>query len=151
MAKKRFFIGALFVCLMFTLFGCGKKGDTTLTVSDADMGAELHISVVDENSDYMLKSTKNGFEISGGEEVVKGSLMSTEDADTMQAEQYGRDGFSIISIDDSVGFACVVDGSYQHVFRPDGVDAYVCLKASESDANIYAAEECISFHSVSEE
>lgn len=145
MKRKVFMVGALCLLLMFTLAGCGKHGDTELTVSSDVMDDKVTLSVTDSHSNYTLSKSKDGFQIDGGEEVVNGTFLSVSDAENKQANLYGTDSYSVISIGDSSGFACVSDGTYQHIFQPNGSDFYICLSASKSDANIYAAEEYVSF------
>lgn len=148
MKKKTLIVGALMLGIMCTCVGCGKKGETTISVDGGD--TQIEVQVIDSSSDYTLSKTDDGFSINGGVETIDGFLMSSDDAEALQANSFGQASYTPLSIDGDSGFTCSSKGKYQHVFLPNGSDVYVCLSASESDVNIYAAEECVDF-SVSKE
>lgn len=148
MNKKTLIVGTLVLGIMCTCVGCGKNGEASISVNSGD--TNIDVQVVDSKSDYTLSKTDKGFSINGGVETIDGFLMSSDDAEVLQANSFGQASYTPISIDGASGFACTSDGDYQHVFQPTGSDVYVCLSSSESDVNIYAAEECVDF-SVSKE
>lgn len=143
MMKKILAVGALMLSIVLTLVGCGEKGEKSISVDGED--TKIEVEVIDDRSDYTLSKTKDGFTINGGVETIDGFLMSTEDAETLQANLYEDSSYTLLAIGDATGFACMTSGKYQHIFRPDGSTMYICLTASESDTNIYAAEECVLF------
>ena len=57
MKRKVFMVGALCLLLMFTLVGCGKHGDTELTVSSDVMDDKVTLSVTDSHSNYTLSKS----------------------------------------------------------------------------------------------
>ena len=128
---------------MFT--GCGKK-ETSLQVTDKESKTKLSVDVTDTKSKCNLKSQKNGFVIDTGDGKVYGSFMSVADAENLQANSFGTSEYKVVTIGDATdGYSCMLDGEYVHVFKPAGSDVYICLSSSNSESNIYVAEENVSF------
>ena len=115
-------------------------------VTDKESKTKLLVDVTDTKSDCNLKSQKNGFVIDTGNGKVYGSFMSVADAENLQANSFGTADYKVVTIGDSTdGYSCVLDGDYVHVFKPADSDVYICLSSSNSESDIYVAEENVSF------
>lgn len=133
------------MCLMLSLAGCSSR-ETSLQVTDKDSKTELSVDVVDTKSDCDLKSQKNGFVIDTCDGKVYGSFMSVSDAENLQANSFGSSEYKVVTIGDSTdGYSCMLDGDYVHVFKPADSNVYICLSSSDSESDIYMAEENVSF------
>lgn len=145
MKKKIGVLVSGIMCLMLSLAGCGNR-ETSLQVTDKDSKTELSVDVVDTKSDCDLKSQKNGFVIDTGDGKVYGSFMSVSDAENLQANSFGSAEYKVVTIGDSTdGYSCMLDGDYVHVFKPADSNVYICLSSSNSESDIYVAEENVSF------
>lgn len=144
--KKR--IGVLIsgiMCLMLSFTGCGHK-ETSLQVTDKESKTTFLVEVADTKSDCNLKSQKNGFVIDTGDGKVYGSFMSVSDAENLQANSFGTSEYKVVTIGDATdGYSCMLDGEYVHVFKPADSKVYICLSSSNSESDIYVAEEHVSF------
>lgn len=145
MRKKIGILISGIMCFMLLFTGCGKK-ETSLQVTDKESKTKLLVDVTDTKSDCNLKSQKNGFVIDTGNGKVYGSFMSVADAENLQANSFGTADYKVVTIGDSTdGYSCVLDGDYVHVFKPADSDVYICLSSSNSESDIYVAEENVSF------
>lgn len=145
MKKKIGVLVSGIMCLMLSLTGCGNR-ETSLQVTDKESKTELSVDVVDTKSDCDLKSQKNGFVIDTGDGKVYGSFMSVSDAENLQANSFGTAEYKVVTIGDSTdGYSCMLDGDYVHVFKPADSNVYICLSSSNSESDIYVAEENVSF------
>lgn len=145
MRKKIGILISGMMCLMLLFTGCGKK-ETSLQVTDKESKTKLSVDVTDTKSKCNLKSQKNGFVIDTGDGKVYGSFMSVADAENLQANSFGTSEYKVVTIGDSTdGYSFMLDGEYVHVFKPEGSDVYICLSSSNSESDIYVAEEHVSF------
>lgn len=143
--KRKLCLTVMIFSMFCILAGCRVRGSRNIIVADDADTVHISVSISDDNSDYKLAETADGFDVIGGDEVVHGSLLSASDADLLNSEQYGKGNYNTVSIGSAVGFAYIEDGSYVHVFQPDGMDVSVRLTAGGAESNIYAVEECLSF------
>ena len=145
--KKMLTCVALTVCTLFVLAGCSNnangKSEITLKSSIGNVKIEMR-----EGSEYSLKSSKDSFEIVGGSETIKGSLMDMDEAESLQADSFESADYNVISVNGEDGFACSKDNKNIHVI-PVGNDVYVTLSVDNDAQVIYEAEESIVISDVS--
>lgn len=145
--KKMLTCVALTVCTLFVLAGCSNKGNGESEITFKSSIGNVKIEMR-EGSEYSLKSSKDSFEIVGGSETIKGSLMDMDEAESLQADSFESADYNVISVNGKDGFACSKDNKNIHVI-PVGNDAYVTLSVDNDAQVIYEAEESIVISDVS--
>ena len=138
---------ALTVCTLFVLAGCSNKGNGESEITFKSSIGNVKIEMR-EGSEYSLKSSKDSFEIVGGSETIKGSLMDMDEAESLQADSFESADYNVISVNGEDGFACSKDNKNIHVI-PVGNDVYVTLSVDNDAQVIYEAEESIVISDVS--
>ena len=145
--KKMLTCVALTVCTLFVLAGCSNKGNGESEITFKSSIGNVKIEMR-EGSEYSLKSSKDSFEIVGGSETIKGSLMDMDEAESLQADSFESADYNVISVNGEDGFACSKDNKNIHVI-PVGNDVYVTLSVDNDAQVIYEAEESIVISDVS--
>ena len=145
--KKMLTCVALTVCTLFVLAGCSNKGNGESEITFKSSIGNVKIEMR-EGSEYSLKSSKDSFEIVGGSETIKGSLMDMDEAESLQADSFESADYNVISVNGKDGFACSKDNKNIHVI-PVGNDVYVTLSVDNDAQIIYEAEESIVISDVS--
>lgn len=145
--RKPCVILGLVICMAMVMAGCSSK-QTSTSVTVESKGESVTISSEKEDVDYAIKKTKSGFSVSSDVGTLTGTLITGEEADSLNSQYYNSDDYSVITVQNQNGFAFMTDEKkpkYVHVFPVKGCGAYVQMTSDKSVNVIYQIESDLKF------
>lgn len=133
------------LCLGMQLTGCGWAGTDTAVLVETEEGT---VEIESSDSGMQLEQTEDGFSVTCQGQTVDGTLISFLDADVLNANAYETDGYSVISVDDQIGFAFSSGEDpvvYSHVIPVADADVSVRLDSTSGGDILYTVESALTF------